>query len=206
MLARRALLALSAGLLVALAGCAGIDPETGSDADPGARTQPVQLRVTIPESYLAFTGNTAQEAAKGYADYSGGNITTSVLGDGSLELYVTDHWYGELRTMWEDELDDGLEALHASDDVVSVDVAEDLGRVTVTALPSFADRASGDLLAVIGACGFLQLLDPGSDRLGTWSVELLLVDAETGAEVARGAIPADEISYSRESWDAATNA
>ena len=55
---RRAFLALSAGLLALLPGCAANEPE--GEVDPGTKTQPVQMRVTIPASYLAFTGNTAE--------------------------------------------------------------------------------------------------------------------------------------------------
>lgn len=203
---RRALLALSAGGIVLLAGCAGGEPGPRQSPDPGARTQPVQRRVTVPASYLAFTGNTADEAALDYADYSDGGIGTSVLDDGSLELYVTDHWYGQLRAMWEDELDKSLDSLGAGDDVASVEVAEGHEAVTVTARPSFADHADADLYQLVAACGFLQILDPESDWQGDWAVEVALVDAETGAEVARGTLPADELSYSREGWDEAVSA
>ena len=203
---RRALLALSAGGIASLAGCAGGEPEPEPSLGPGAQTQPVQLRITVPASYLAFTGNTADEAALDYADYSDGGIGTSVLDDGSLELYVTDHWYGQLRAMWEDELDKSLDSLGAGDDVASVEVAEGHEAVTVTARPSFADHADADLYRLVAACGFLQILDPESDWQGDWAVEVALVDAETGAEVARGTLPADELSYSRESWDEAVSA
>ncbi len=201
---RREFLALSAGLLALLPGCTANEPE--GEVDPGAPTQPVQMRVTIPASYLAFTGNTADEAARDYADYSDGDIGTSVLEDGSLELYVTDHWCGQLRAMWEDELDRSLDALDGSDDVASVEVTDGRDGVTVTARPAFADHADADLYRLVAACGFLQLLDPESDWSGTWAVEVALVDAETGVEVARGTLPAGELSYSRESWDEAVSA
>lgn len=201
---RREFLALSAGLLALLPGCTANEPE--GEVDPGAPTQPVQMRATIPASYLAFTGNTADEAERDYADYSDGDIGTSVLEDGSLELYVTDHWYGQLRDMWEEELEDGLAALRDGDGVTSVEVAEGHDAVAVTARPSFADHADTDLYQLVAACGFLQLLDPGSDWQGNWAVEVTLLDAETGAEVARGTLPADELSYSRESWDEAVSA
>ena len=201
---RREFLALSAGLLALLPGCTANEPE--GEVDPGAPTQPVQMRVTIPASYLAFTGNTADEAARDYADYSDGDIGTSVLEDGSLELYVTDHWCGQLRAMWEDELDRSLDALDGSDDVASVEVTDGRDGVTVTARPAFADHADADLYRLVAACGFLQLLDPESDWSGTWAVEVALVDAETGVEVARGTLPEDEISYSRQDWEGATSA
>lgn len=201
---RREFLALSAGLLALLPGCTA--NETEGEVDPGTPTQPVQMRVTIPASYLTFTGNTADEAAQGYADYSDGDIGTSVLEDGSLELYVTDHWCGQLRAMWEDELDRSLDALDGSDDVASVEVTDGRDGVTVTARPAFADHADADLYRLVAACGFLQLLDPESDWSGTWAVEVALVDAETGVEVARGTLPAGELSYSRESWDEAVSA
>lgn len=203
---RRTLLALSAGAIASLAGCAGGEPGPRQSPDPGAQTQPVQLRITVPASYLAFTGNTADEAALDYADYSDGGIGTSVLDDGSLELYVTDHWYGQLRAMWEDELDKSLDSLGAGDDVASVEVAEGHEAVTVTARPSFADHADADLYRLVAACGFLQLLDPEAGWEGDWAVEVTLLDSETGAEVARGTLPADELSYSRESWDEAVSA
>ena len=203
---RRTLLALSAGAIASLAGCAGGEPEPEPSLGPGAQTQPVQLRITVPASYLAFTGNTADEAALDYADYSDGGIGTSVLDDGSLELYVTDHWYGQLRAMWEDELDKSLDSLGAGDDVASVEVAEGHEAVTVTARPSFADHADADLYRLVAACGFLQLLDPEAGWEGDWAVEVTLLDSETGAEVARGTLPADELSYSRESWDEAVSA
>ena len=201
---RREFLALSAGLLALLPGCTA--NETEGEVDPGTPTQPVQMRVTIPASYLTFTGNTADEVAQGYADYSDGDIGTSVLEDGSLELYVTDHWCGQLRAMWEDELDRSLDALDGSDDVASVEVTDGRDGVTVTARPAFADHADADLYRLVAACGFLQLLDPESDWSGTWAVEVALVDAETGVEVARGTLPAGELSYSRESWDEAVSA
>lgn len=201
---RREFLALSAGLFALLPGCTANEPE--GEVDPGAPTQPVQIRVTIPASYLAFTGNTADEAARDYADYSDGDIGTSVLEDGSLELYVTDHWCGQLRAMWEDELDRSLDALDGSDDVASVEVTDGRDGVTVTARPAFADHADADLYRLVAACGFLQLLDPESDWSGTWAVEVALVDAETGVEVARGTLPEDEISYSRQDWEGATSA
>ena len=201
---RRAFLALSAGLLALLPGCTADEPER--EVDPGAQTQPVQTRITIPESYLAFTGNTADGAARDYADYSDGNIATNVLEDGSLELYVTDHWYGRLRTMWEDQLGKSLDSLGASEAVVSVEVSDGRDAVTVTARPSFADHADTDLYQLVAACGFLQLLDPESGWQGNWAVEVTLLDAETCAEVARGTLPADELSYSRESWDEAVSA
>ena len=201
---RREFLALSAGLLALLPGCAADEPE--GEVGPGTQTQPVQMRVTIPASYLAFTGNTADEAARDYADYSDGDIGTSVLEDGSLELYLTDHWYGQLRDMWEDALDKSLEALGAGDAVACVEVTDGRDGVTVTARPSFADHADTDLYQLVAACGFLQLLDPESDWQGNWAVEVTLLDAETGAEVARGTLPADELSYSRESWDEAVSA
>ena len=201
---RRAFLALSAGLLALLPGCTADEPE--GDIDPGAQTQPVQRRITIPASYLAFTGNTADEAAQDYEDYSDGDIGTSVLEDGSLELYVTDHWYGRLRTMWEDQLGKSLDSLGASDAVVSAEVSDGRDAVTVTARPSFADHADTDLYQLVAACGFLQLLDPESSWQGGWAVEVALVDAETGVEVARATLPADELSYSREGWDEAVSA
>lgn len=203
---RREFLALSAGMLALLTGCIGSEPEPDRSEGPDVRTQPVQMRITIPASYLAFTGNTADEAAQGYADYSDGDIGTSVLEDGSLELYVTDHWYGQLRAMWEDALEKSLDALGASDDVASVELTEARDGVTVTARPSFADHADTDLYQLVAACGFLQLLDPESDWQGNWAVEVTLLDAETGVEVARATLPADELSYSRESWDEAVPA
>ena len=203
---RREFLALSAGMLTLLTGCIGSEPEPDRGEGPDVRTQPVQMRLTIPESYLAFTGNTADGAARDYADYSDGNIATSVLEDGSLELYVTDHWYGRLRTMWEDQLGKSLDSLGASEAVVSVEVSDGRDAVTVTARPSFADHADTDLYQLVAACGFLQLLDPESGWQGNWAVEVTLLDAETGAEVARGTLPADELSYSRESWDEAVSA
>ncbi len=203
---RREFLALSTGMLALLTGCIGSEPEPDRGEGPDVRTQPVQMRLTIPESYLAFTGNTADGAARDYADYSDGNIATSVLEDGSLELYVTDHWYGRLRTMWEDQLGKSLDSLGASEAVVSVEVSDGRDAVTVTARPSFADHADTDLYQLVAACGFLQLLDPGSDWQGNWAVEVTLLDAETGAEVARGTLPDDELSYSRESWDEAVSA
>lgn len=203
---RHEFLALSAGMLALLTGCIGSEPEPDRGEGPDVRTQPVQMRLTIPESYLAFTGNTADGAARDYADYSDGNIATSVLEDGSLELYVTDHWYGRLRTMWEDQLGKSLDSLGASEAVVSVEVSDGCDAVAVTARPSFADHADTDLYQLVAACGFLQLLDPGSDWQGNWAVEVTLLDAETGAEVARGTLPADELSYSRESWDEAVSA
>ena len=206
MLTRREFLALSAGMLTLLTGCIGSEPEPDRSEGPDVRTQPVQMRLTIPESYLAFTGNTADGAARDYADYSDGNIATSVLEDGSLELYVTDYWYGRLRTMWKDQIGKSLDSLDASEAVVSVEVSDGRDAVTVTARPSFADHADTDLYQLVAACGFLQLLDPESDWQGNWAVEVTLLDAETGAEVARGTLPADELSYSRESWDEAVSA
>ena len=140
-----------------------------------------------------------------YDDYSDGDIGTSVLEDGSLELYVTDHWYGQLRDMWEDALEKSLDALETSDAVVSVEVTDGRDGVTVTARPSFADHADADLYQLVAACGFLQLIDPESDA-GDWAVEVALVDAETGVEVARAALPVEELSYSREGWDEAVSA
>ena len=203
---RREFLALSTGMLALLTGCIGSEPEPDRGEGPDVRTQPVQMRLTIPESYLAFTGNTADGAARDYADYSDGNIATSVLEDGSLELYVTDHWYGRLRTMWEDQLGKSLDSLGASEAVVSVEVSDGRDAVTVTARPSFADHADTDLYQLVAACGFLQLIDPESDWQGDWAVEVALVDAETGVEVARATLPDEELSYSRESWDEAVSA
>lgn len=203
---RREFLALSAGMLALLTGCIGSEPEPDRSEGPDVRTQPVQMRITIPASYLAFTGNTADEAARDYADYSDGDIGTSVLEDGSLELYVTDHWCGQLRAMWEDELDESLDSLGAGEDVTSVEVADDRGSVTVAARPSFADHADADLYQLVAACGFLQLLDPEAGWEGDWAVEVTLLDSETGTEVARGTLPADELSYSREGWDEAVSA
>ena len=211
---RREFLALSAGLLALLPGCTANEPEGEVDPvvedpvveHPVAQTQPVQMRVTIPASYLAFTGNTADEAAQGYDDYSDGDIGTSVLEDGSLELYVTDHWYGQLRAMWEDALEKSLDALGENDAVTCVEVTDGLDGVTVTAQPSFADHADADLYQLVAACGFLQLIDPESDWQGDWAVEVALVDAETGVEVARTTLPDEELSYSREGWDEAVSA
>ena len=206
MLTRREFLALSAGMLTLLTGCIGSEPEPDRSEGPDVRTQPVQMRLTIPESYLAFTGNTADGAARDYADYSDGNIATSVLEDGSLELYVTDYWYGRLRTMWEDQIGKSLDSLDASEAVVSVEVSDGRDAVTVTARPAFADHANADLYRLVAACGFLQLLDPESDWRGTWAVEVVLVDAETGVGVARTTLPTGELSYSREGWDEAVSA
>lgn len=194
---RREFLALSAGLLALLPGCTADEPE--GEVDPGAQTQPVQMRLAIPASYLAFTGNTADEAAQDYADYSDGGIGTSVLEDGSLELYVTDHWYGRLRAMWEDELDKNLDALDA---VASVEVTDACDGVTVTASPSFADHADTDLYQLVAACGFLQLLD---GREG-WGVTVSLVDDGTGVEVARATLPGEELAIGREAWEGAVGA
>lgn len=194
---RREFLALSAGLLALLPGCTADEPE--GEVDPGAQTQPVQMRLAIPASYLAFTGNTADEAAQDYADYSDGGIGTSVLEDGSLELYVTDHWYGRLRAMWEDELDKNLDALDA---VASVEVTDARDGVTVTASPSFADHADTDLYQLVAACGFLQLLD---GREG-WGVTVSLVDDGTGVEVARATLPGEELAIGREAWEGAVGA
>ena len=194
---RREFLALSAGLLALLPGCTADEPE--GEVDPGAQTQPVQMRLAIPASYLAFTGNTADEAAQDYADYSDGGIGTSVLEDGSLELYVTDHWYGRLRAMWEDELDKNLDTLDA---VASVEVTDAHDGVTVTASPSFADHADTDLYQLVAACGFLQLLD---GREG-WGVTVSLVDDGTGIEVARATLPGEELVIGREAWEGAVGA
>ena len=194
---RREFLALSAGLLALLPGCTADEPE--GEVDPGAQTQPVQMRLAIPASYLSFTGNTAGEAAQDYADYSDGGIGTSVLEDGSLELYVTDHWYGRLRAMWEDELDKNLDTLDA---VASVEVTDARDGVTVTASPSFADHADTDLYQLVAACGFLQLLD---GREG-WGVTVSLVDDGTGVEVARATLPGEELAIGREAWEDAVGA
>ena len=182
MLTRREFLALSAGMLTLLTGCIGSEPEPNRSEGPDVRTQPVQMRLTIPESYLAFTGNTADGAARDYADYSDGNIATSVLEDGSLELYVTDHWYGRLRTMWEDQLGKSLDSLGASEAVVSVEVSDGRDAVAVTARPSFADHADTDLYQLVAACGFLQLLDPESDWQDSGFSSFLFIRERKSAE------------------------
>ena len=115
---RRAFLALSAGLLALLPGCTADEPE--GEIDPGAQTQPVQRRITIPASYLAFTGNTADEAAQDYEDYSDGDIGTSVLEDGSLDVVTLGRGYAWLDTGTMESL------FEASQFVRTVETAQDL--------------------------------------------------------------------------------
>ena len=106
----------------------------------------------------------------------------------------------------EDELDRSLDALDGSDDVASVEVTDGRDGVTVRRAPPLPTTPTPTSTRLVAACGFLQLLDPESDWSGTWAVEVALVDAETGVEVARGTLPAGELSYSRESWDEAVSA
>lgn len=58
---RREFLALSAGMLALLTGCIGSEPEPDRGEGPDVRTQPVQMRLTIPDVFdsVLFAGLSA---------------------------------------------------------------------------------------------------------------------------------------------------
>lgn len=201
MTSRRAFVLLSAALCAGLCSCS-TPPAAEPAADPDPPEEEATVHVLFPKTFLAFCGLEADEVVE---DFRGGDIPAAVDAveqDGAVLLTLTDDQLLEQVAAWEDEIEGRLDSLRSSRSVVSAEVGDDLRSVRVTALPSLVDdtQAGVDIYMIIGGCGYLQIFDGRQD----WSVELAIVDSDTGAEVACGTLPEEGVTISAEIWEQAT--
>lgn len=154
--------------------------------------------VRLPASLLTFSGMELDEALADFAEDPSLAIEARADGD-DLVVTFTNRQLTNYRTDIEDTLEDYAESVRASEVVSSYEVAPDHAEVVVTATPELLDSPivlGKALMGVPCLCAVLQTLDGIED----WAVELVIVDADSEAEIARVSLPEESATLTRETW------
>ena len=180
-------------------------PEKTDDAAPGKEsaeeaaeekeeedTEEETVSVTIPASFLHFTGVDAQETADSYLDY----CENAYVEEGNVILNLTEKQKEDIQEMNEDYIEEVLGELQETDEKYSCQLSDDYGSVTYTYDADIGQMLQAKLLLGVTSMHALNgMLENGG---GNWNIEVTVVSSQTGETVGHGVLPGDEINFDME--------
>lgn len=151
--------------------------------------------ITIPASYLDFTGNDAEETAEDYKAY----CTDAVVQDGNVVLEVNEQQKQEILEMNQDFIDDALEDFQEENSQYSYELKDDFSGVVYRYDESIESGVQAKMLMGVTSMYALNgIIESGNSE---WSVEVTIENCHTGNVVAQGVLPDDSISFGQEEWE-----
>lgn len=151
--------------------------------------------ITIPASYLDFTGNDAEETAEDYKAY----CTDAAVQDGNVVLEVNEQQKQEILEMNQDFIDDALEDFQEENSQYSYELKDDFSGVVYRYDESIESGVQAKMLMGVTSMYALNgIIESGNSE---WSVEVTIENCHTGNVVAQGVLPDDSISFGQEEWE-----
>lgn len=151
--------------------------------------------ITIPASYLEFTGNDAEETAEDYKAY----CTDATVQDGNVVLEVNEQQKQEILEMNQDFIDDALEDFQEENSQYSYELKDDFSGVVYRYDESIESGVQAKMLMGVTSMYALNgIIESGNSE---WSVEVTIENCHTGNVVAQGVLPDDSISFGQEEWE-----
>lgn len=152
--------------------------------------------ITIPASYLDFTGNDAEETAEDYKAY----CTDAAVQDGNVVLEVNEQQMQEILEMNQDFIDDALEDFQEENSQYSYELKDDFSGVVYRYDESIESGVQAKMLMGVTSMYALNgIIESGNSD---WSVEVTIENCHTGNAVAQGVLPDDSITFGQEEWEA----
>lgn len=152
--------------------------------------------ITIPASYLDFTGNDAEETAEDYKAY----CTDAAVQDGNVVLEVNEQQMQEILEMNQDFIDDALEDFQEENSQYSYELKDDFSGVVYRYDESIESGVQAKMLMGVTSMYALNgIIESGNSD---WSVEVTIENCHTGNVVAQGVLPDDSITFGQEEWEA----
>ena len=151
--------------------------------------------ITIPASYLDFTGNDAEETAEDYKAY----CTDAAVQDGNVVLEVNEQQMQEILEMNQDFIDDALEDFQEENSQYSYELKDDFSGVVYRYDESIESGVQAKMLMGVTSMYALNgIIESGNSE---WSVKVTIENCHTGNVVAQGVLPDDSISFGQEEWE-----
>ena len=152
--------------------------------------------ITIPASYLDFTGNDAEETAEDYKAY----CTDAAVQDGNVVLEVNEQQMQEILEMNQDFIDDVLEDFQEENSQYSYELKDDFSGVVYRYDESIESGVQAKMLMGVTSMYALNgIIESGNSD---WSVEVTIENCHTGNAVAQGVLPGDWITLGEQEWEA----
>lgn len=149
-----------------------------------------EVRLTV--SMLTFMDQEADELAADFADVSDLALEARVDG-GDLVLVFTDEQLEAYRADIEEALEDYAASLRESDEVASLEIADDHTGMSISIMPALLDSpvlTGKAFMGIPGMCITLQALDGVAD----WHFDVTVIDAGTGKELGRATLPGESLT------------
>lgn len=151
--------------------------------------------ITIPASYLEFTGNDAEETAEDYKAC----CTDATVQDGNVVLEVNEQQKQEILEMNQDFIDDALEDFQEENSQYSYELKDDFSGVVYRYDESIESGVQAKMLMGVTSMYALNgIIESGNSE---WSVKVTIENCHTGNVVAQGVLPDDSISFGQEEWE-----
>lgn len=152
--------------------------------------------ITIPESYLNFTGNDAEETAEDYKAY----CADAAVQDGNVVLEGDEQQKQEILEMNQDFINDALEDFQEENSQYSYELRDDFSSVVYRYDESIESVVQAKMLMGVTSMYALNgIIESGNSD---WSVEVTIENCHTGNVVAKGVLPGDSITFGQEEWEA----
>ena len=152
--------------------------------------------ITIPASYLNFTGNDAEETAEDYKAY----CADAAVQDGNVVLEVDEQQKQEILEMNQDFINDALEDFQEENSQYSYELRDDFSSVVYRYDESIESVVQAKMLMGVTSMYALNgIIESGNSD---WSVEVTIENCHTGNVVAKGVLPGDSITFGQEEWEA----
>lgn len=175
-----------------LTACAPRGQHVSSDNDT---EEDKVTEITIPASYLDFTGNDAEETAEDYKAY----CTDATVQDGNVVLEVNEQQKQEILEMNQDFIDDALEDFQEENSQYSYELKDDFSGVVYRYDESIESGVQAKMLMGVTSMYALNgIIESGNSE---WSVKVTIENCHTGNVVAQGVLPDDSISFGQEEWE-----
>ena len=148
--------------------------------------------VRLTASMLTFMDQEADELAADFADVS--DLALEARADGGdLVLVFTDGQLEDYRADIEEALEDYAASLRESDEVASLEIADDHTGMSIAIMPALLDSpvlTGKAFMGIPGMCITLQALDGVAD----WHFDVTVIDAGTGKELGRATLPGESLT------------
>ena len=148
--------------------------------------------VRLTASMLTFMNQEADELEADFSDVS--DLALEARADGGdLVLVFTDGQLEDYRADIEGSLEGYVTSLRESDEVASLEIADDHTGMSIAIMPALLDSpvlTGKAFMGIPGMCIALQALDGVAD----WHFDVTVIDAGTGKELGRATLPGESLT------------
>lgn len=148
--------------------------------------------VRLTASMLTFMNQEADELEADFSDVS--DLALEARADGGdLVLVFTDGQLEDYRADIEETLEGYAASLRESDEVASLEIADDHTGMSIAIMPALLDSpvlTGKAFMGIPGMCITLRALDGVAD----WHFDVTVIDAGTGKELGRATLPGESLT------------